>query len=946
MKKLIAILLVALMCLSVLAACTPVEPENPDASSTPESSQPNDTESSESESEDEGEESSSTTTPVYDVEAAAEYLDSLYKNGNTVTASDYKVFGQVMIGLDKYTITWSVDNELVKAIEGSPEWTIDVDEKAAEEHTYKLTGTITAPDGTTATVSYDRTVPKYVLVSFEDYMAAEEGTTVVIEGIVVAMNGKSVGNSRNHLFLADASGKGGYYCYQLDNDPVAAGVQIGMTVSVTAVVTPYSGMQETKGGTFTIVDETIKDVPVLDITEKFAAGESLKNYVGLVVTIKGVTIGTQDMTEKSQYLYFSIGEQTGYVRTYVTDFPTTLSIVVDGSKVSSPDKITIDEAHAANFGNTANATGILVLYNGAPYLIPMTTDCFSDYTVVTKTDADKVKAEADNLTVIENVTENTTVELPLVGKFYDDVKIAWTIDNEAYTIDENGKLVIALADEQVKLTLTATVTCGEVSETKTFEINVKALAKGVYTGEHVDTPVAGTAYKFYLTAKDGKNYYFNGIISGKFLQTSTNIADGVDVYLEAVLDGETVTGYRFYFDNAGVKTYIDITTDGKATLVTENPTAVFNYVAETNCWATTIGENAYYLGTYSSYTTIGASATSYIKPDNTGVSQFPANFAVVAVVNQHVCEFGEATCTAPATCACGKTQGEALGHKITDKVCENCGAKVVTVTEAAALEDGTLVLITATVSQITYNWSDSSKNMSVDITDGTTTLNAYKLGSKVGVADEITIYGKVGSYKGTKQIVDATATVVTAHTCTEFTEATCDAAKTCKVCGKADGEALGHNYVDGTCSACGAVKPASTTYAFADYEAGVQYAANEVHKLDDNVTVTTTDCHFTSELRIYFSEVNGYNPNGRNGVAVFAMTSAVKSLSLNAGGKAGPMAVYGSTDGETWTPITTIDVTSNYTDYDVELGETAYTFIKLAATESQVRVKTITIELA
>ena len=613
MKKLIAICLAMLMCLSIFAACGTKDPAGTDAPGTTEAPTPQESESTPEESD------STPPASQYDVEAAAEFLDAMYKNENPVTAADYELFGQVMVGLDKYTVAWTVDSDKVTAVEGNPYWTIMVDEMSKETVNYKITGVITAPDGTTATVSYDRTVPEFIVTSFEEYMAATQDQMVTVAGIVVGINAKSVGNTRNHLFLADVDGKGGYYCYQLDKDPLEAGVKLGMTVAVTAPASPYSGMQETKGGDFVIVDETIKDVPVLDITDKFAAGESLKNYVGLVVTIKGVTITDQVLGGTSEYLNFELNGQKAYVRTYVTDFPTTLK---------AADKAGIDAAHAANFGNSATATGILVLYSGNPYLIPTSTDCFSDYTVVTKSDAEKVEAEIENLTVVENIIEDTTVELVLVGKYYEDVAIAWTIDNEGYTIDENGKLVIALADEQVKLTLTATFTCGEVTETKTFEINVKALAKGVYTGEHVDNPVVGTAYKFYLTAKDGKDYYFNGIKSGNYLQTSTNIADGVDVFVEAVLDGETVTGYRFYFDNAGVKTYIDLTDAGKANLVTENPIAVFNYVAETNCWVAKIGETDYYLGTYNDFNTIGASKTSYINAENTGVSQFPANFAI------------------------------------------------------------------------------------------------------------------------------------------------------------------------------------------------------------------------------------------------------------------------------------------------------------------------------
>ena len=296
-----------------------------------------------------------------------------------------------------------------------------------------------------------------------------------------------------------------------------------------------------------------------------------------------------------------------------------------------------------------------------------------------------------------------------------------------------------------------------------FPANFASVSVAPVAPSDVTTPEAETAYKFYLTAKDGKNYYFNGLKSGNYLQTTTDIHQGVNVFVEAVLNGETVTGYRFYFMDGETKTYIDLTDAGKATLVTENPVAVFNYVAETNIWAAKIGETDYYLGTYNDFNTIGASKTSYINAENTGVSQFPALIATIVVAEEkeeHVCEFADATCVAPKTCACGKTEGAALGHNIVDKVCQNCGAKVVTVTEAVALDDNTLVFITATVSEITYNWSDSSKNMSVNITDGTTTLLVYKLATQVAEGDTITVYGKISSYNNAKQIAAGATAVI------------------------------------------------------------------------------------------------------------------------------------------------------------------------------------------
>ena len=41
----------------------------------------------------------------------------------------------------------------------------------------------------------------------------------------------------------------------------------------------------------------------------------------------------------------------------------------------------------------------------------------------------------------------------------------------------------------------------------------------------------------------------------------------------------------------------------------------------------------------------------------------------------------------------------------------------------------------------------------------------------------------------------------------DWADATCEAPKTCKVCGATEGEALGHNYVDGICTGCGAEDP-------------------------------------------------------------------------------------------------------------------------------------------
>ena len=430
MKKLLTLLLVAVLALGMFAACG----EDP------------------------------VQTVEYDLEGAAAYVEGLYKEDLSITAVDFSVVSQVIIGGVTYQIDWSVDSDKVTV--GEPAngvVTIDVDEKSPEEVNYKLTATIKAGDGTSTTVTLKLSVPKYNVNSHADYMAAKQDDMLTVEGIVVAINSKALGNKYNHLFLADTSVTGGYYCYSVTDDPETLGIKVGMTVAVTGPMAPYSGMQEIKGGQVAILDTTIKTVAPVDITEGFTAGANLATYVGLPVVIKGVTIGTQDLEkDTSQYLYFAIGEKSGYLRTYVTDFP--------AGMLTADDKAAIDTDHAAHFGYKADVTGILILYNGAPYLIPMSVTPFTNYQEVVKTAAEKVAAEKEALKIGGSFNADTTLDLIATGKYYDDVTVTWATNNETNAAIADGKLNIVVPDEAIQVTVTATITCGDVTETKTFDI--------------------------------------------------------------------------------------------------------------------------------------------------------------------------------------------------------------------------------------------------------------------------------------------------------------------------------------------------------------------------------------------------------------------------------------------------------------------------------------------
>ena len=99
----------------------------------------------------------------------------------------------------------------------------------------------------------------------------------------------------------------------------------------------------------------------------------------------------------------------------------------------------------------------------------------------------------------------------------------------------------------------------------------------------------------------------------------------------------------------------------------------------------------------------------------------------------------------------------------------------------------------------------------------------------------------------------------------------------------------------------------SKTYTFSEYTAGTQYAENEEHVLDEEVTITTTRCHFTSELRIYSSSTNNGN------VVSNQLPGKIVSMAFNAGNKEDALLVYGKTADSDWILVEELSITSRAT---------------------------------
>ncbi|MBO5758304.1 MAG: hypothetical protein J6S28_11475, partial [Clostridia bacterium] len=415
MKRILMLLLAAvLVCSMALLVACDKENEGGEDTSAQQTTEAPETDAT---TEEETTEAPGAQEPT-DLENAAEYVRQLYKD-TTVTAADYTLVSKVKVGGVDYAITWTVNTDKVTLSVGEDGTvSVDVPDEAFEEIAYVLTATVADTEGNTVVKEFNRTVPKFKVTTWEEYQAAKEGDNLIVQGIVVAINSKAAGNTRNHLFLLDESGFGGYYSYQMDVDPVAdLGIELGMTVRVSGPAAPYSGMMEIKGGIPTVVSTEKKDFAPVDITDKWVEGTNFNELVGMPVVIKGVTIGAQELaTATSQYLFFELNGVQGYVRTYVTDFPTTLK---------ADDKAVIDAAHAEKYGYTADVTGILITYSGAPYIIPTSVDCFYNFALPERSDAEKVTLEKDSLTFESTFTEGAEIDLPVAGTTYPEVSITW-----------------------------------------------------------------------------------------------------------------------------------------------------------------------------------------------------------------------------------------------------------------------------------------------------------------------------------------------------------------------------------------------------------------------------------------------------------------------------------------------------------------------------------------
>ena len=213
MKKLIALILAAVLCLGALAGCE----KAPEA-------------------------------PVVDALANAKaYLFTMYKDLAGKTLRDFDLVSVVNIGGVSYNVEWTtnVSEDLVKVVAGDKKVTIDINEKPEEEVQYTLTATVKDAEGKTASTSFNFFIP---------------GTPVASNGPTF-VEAPEVGKTYKYALVQGELGKTLYFTGAMNGNYLATSEDPTKAVDVT--------IEEVEGGVrfFFMVGDVKNYIDINEYTE-------------------------------------------------------------------------------------------------------------------------------------------------------------------------------------------------------------------------------------------------------------------------------------------------------------------------------------------------------------------------------------------------------------------------------------------------------------------------------------------------------------------------------------------------------------------------------------------------------------------------------------------------------------------------------------------------------
>lgn len=525
---------------------------------------------------------------------AASFLHKIYKDKKETTRTDFDVVAVVAIDGVKFPVAWTSDNDKVVIRESTKTgyYTVDLPDVNNEEFSYTLTATISNADGETASKSYTFKVP----------VIDNSGiTSTPVEGVAYK------------LFLLQGNENRRYYA--LNN------TQNNENKFINTTLNPKDGaeffVEKVDGGYKIFTDVNgVKTYMYAKVTRTEDAN------TGTVKYSKFIGFNTEEGS------VFSYNEKKGGVWTVTVDelvygvgtYGSYTTISLSDESFFTPDKVGSDQFvmqfMTAEYANTleedklpdspSDAEGIL----NQLYALADGEQAIGSFTLTGKITA---LDNYNNPTIVVEGFENMPVycyRLTVENKVGDTITVtATTMKNYGGTYEF----------------MNCTLVSGDNQGGNTPETPDTPSDLGIVT-----SPEVGVAYKFGLFHGNEKaNVFFNGQNYNNYAWYLAYAAAGVDVYLETVEGVEG--GYRIYFMNGDAKTYIVAfprdgdTTKGTLKLDTTTPAEYFTFNTEYNTlvYTSTTGEQ-FYLGSSGTYKSISCSAISYITNADSYVSHLYA----------------------------------------------------------------------------------------------------------------------------------------------------------------------------------------------------------------------------------------------------------------------------------------------------------------------------------
>lgn len=363
-----------------------------------------------------------------DLDGAVANLEAIYQDRDVEVSRDYDVLNSILYDGQTYTITWSVDvTEGVKIVAGATSTTVDVNEVSATDISYVLTATVTDANGDTKTVSFNRVVKAASeKVAAPIQSAPEEDTAYKL---YVYQTTKQ----QDCYFVGEMSK---YYFKTSENSEEAVDIYVEYKADSETEFYPY-----------------------------FLDANETKQYIGMKVSSDG---GHNNIVYETEPVSpFVWNDDLNTITTTIIDR--------DGNET---------EFFLGNYSTYVTFQGSAISYaetSNIGYLIGMI-----DRNSVPA--AEKVSQEKKVLTAPKAFVGEASYELSSLGITYADVTITWAVEGEGASVSGNV-LTVAAGDDTSTVKLTATLTCGDASDTATFDVMLvpndpaKIMAAGNAIGE-------------------------------------------------------------------------------------------------------------------------------------------------------------------------------------------------------------------------------------------------------------------------------------------------------------------------------------------------------------------------------------------------------------------------------------------------------------------------------